>query len=115
MNFRYSLLALIPICFLVACSSVAKKTQPEGHDLYGTDWLKCEVSDDCVVVSYSHCCGTTKAAINKKYVQEYESHPEWHVSPPGACTNMGACMHNDDFKTVTCENTTRGKECNLKP
>ncbi len=74
----------------------------------------CKQNSDCIVVPYSHCCGSTKRAINKKHKLLYESKPEWQkFSDPAQCALMGACMTDKYVTEAEC----RGEKvlrCQLK-
>jgi hypothetical protein len=75
----------------------------------------CTENTDCMVVDYSHCCGSTKRAINKKYLDAYESHPEWQTFNGSLCAVMGMCRPDQNVKTAVCEEYSNGdKECALE-
>lgn len=70
----------------------------------------CEKNSDCIIVPYSHCCGSTKRAINKKYKKLYNTKPEWQVLYGPICNVIGRCVGDDDVNTAEC----RGGSCRLK-
>ena len=37
----------------------------------------CEDDNECVIVTYNDCCGSSKKAINQKYLSNYYSNPDW--------------------------------------
>src|SRR3990167_3028463 len=47
----------------------------------------CKSDSDCIYVPYNHCC-TTFRAINKNYLDEYNSHPEWQGVDRQACIDI---------------------------
>ena len=83
----------------------AAKAVPEPADL-----TACKQDADCVIVPYSHCCGSTKRAINKADLSSYNAHPEWQKFDNAAqCAVMGACVPDKDITNVRCA-LTAGKE-----
>lgn len=75
----------------------------------------CEQDGDCMIVSYSHCCGSTKRAIHKKYALEYENHPEWQeFSDPEVCADIGLCPSDIEMNATICAAQEDGvKRCEL--
>ena len=70
----------------------------------------CIKDSDCIVVPYSHCCGSTKRTINKKYKKLYESTPEWQVFYGAVCNVIGLCASDAHINTALC----RSHMCVLK-
>jgi len=76
-----------------------------------TDITKCEADIDCIIVPYSSCCGATKKAINKMYLDEYNSHKEWQSFwDEKACAVMGICADDSNVIDILCV----VKQCQLK-
>lgn len=68
------------------------------------DIVKCEKNSDCVIVPYRHCCGATKRAINKKFLDLYNKSPEWQkFDNPQICAVAGVCLSDDKVKDAKCE------------
>lgn len=68
------------------------------------DLGKCEKNSDCVIVPYSHCCGSTKRAINKKYLKDYEKRPSWQkFDESSTCATIGICASDENVKKTKCE------------
>ncbi|MCL5783922.1 MAG: hypothetical protein M1142_01005 [Patescibacteria group bacterium] len=76
----------------------------------------CQVDSDCIVVPYTSCCGATKKAINKKYLTEYNSHPDWQkFDDRQGCTLMGVCPADSNITKATCQKSDDNlKRCQLK-
>lgn len=67
------------------------------------DLAICEGGDTCIVVPYSHCCGSTKRAIRASLLDAYNSHPEWQVfNVPSVCAVIGACLDDSAVTEATC-------------
>ncbi len=96
---------LLGLCgFLVASSASA---------LSESDLSLCERDADCLIVSYSHCCGSTKRAINKAHEAEYKKHPEWQkFDDPKKCAVIGVCQP-DKLKTRAVCAGNAVKQCEL--
>lgn len=76
------------------------------------DIAGCKSDSDCVIVPYSHCCGSTKRAINKKYEADYRKHKDWQkFDDPAQCAVMGACISDKDKTKVSC---VMNRECQLQ-
>lgn len=68
------------------------------------DLGKCEKNSDCIIVPFSHCCGSTKAAINKKYLKDYQKNPAWQkFDNPSTCAVIGMCAPDKDINKTKCE------------
>ena len=68
------------------------------------DLTACEPGDSCIVVPYSHCCGSTKKAIHVDALTEYVSHPEWQVfDDPATCAVIGACLDDSNVTDAICD------------
>ena len=64
----------------------------------------CVEDSDCIIVPYSDCCGSTKKAINKQYLDDYNEHPEWQVfNDPEICDLAGRCPNDSDVVSAKCE------------
>lgn len=71
----------------------------------------CQTNSDCIVVPYSHCCGQSKRAINKKYKLLYESHAEWQkFDNPEVCSRIGICPRDSHVTETVCN---QDKHCEL--
>lgn len=72
--------------------------------------IACEQNSQCVLVSHSHCCGSTKMAINRKYQAYYDKTPALQkTDDPKICAVIGLCM---DDSAVTSAQCVQG-ECGL--
>lgn len=68
------------------------------------DITQCKSDSDCVIVPYSHCCGSTKKAINKKFLDLYKKTKAWQkFDDPQTCAVVGACMSDAKVKEAKCE------------
>lgn len=68
------------------------------------DITTCQKNSDCIIVSYKHCCGATKKAINKKFLAVYKSTPIWQkFDNPEICAVAGQCLSDENVKETTCE------------
>lgn len=67
------------------------------------DLNRCRTNNDCIIVPYQHCCGSTKKAINKKYLSDYNKNPEWQKFNKPVCANIGMCAPDDQVKKTKCE------------
>ena len=83
-------------------------TEVEEQDL-----STCRNDSDCIVVPYEHCCGSTKRAINEKYLNIYNSNPEWQVYN-GSCHLMGVCADDSYVTEAICEKQDDVMRCELK-
>jgi hypothetical protein len=77
---------------------------PEGNAVPEPASLtSCVKDDDCIIVPYSHCCGSTKRAINKTEQENYQAHPEWQkFDDVSKCAVMGACVTDKDVTKARC-------------
>jgi hypothetical protein len=73
----------------------------------------CEKDSDCIVVSYDHCCGSTKRAINKKYKILYFVKKDWQ-SFSGPCHLMGICPDDSEVTEAICKTHDGQMRCGLK-
>ncbi len=77
------------------------------------DLGECRSSSDCIVVPYAHCCGATKRAINRLFLEEYHQHPDWQ-SFGGSCVALGVCRDDSRVTTATCKDALNGSgRCEL--
>jgi hypothetical protein len=56
---------------------------------------------ECIVVAYSHCCGSTQRT------KAYIAHPEWQVFE-GSCVNMGVCADDTNVTEAICAGAPDG-------
>jgi hypothetical protein len=76
-----------------------------GPDPMESDINVCLDNVDCIVVPYSHCCGSTKRAIHARFLDAYNAHPEWQVfNDPGPCAVIGACRSDSEVTEARCNN-----------
>lgn len=71
----------------------------------------CEKDTDCIIVHHRHCCGTTKKAINSKYLKAYNMTPSWQKTEGGICAVIGQCLPNDSVTKAHCVNMGNEKHC----
>lgn len=65
---------------------------------------QCKKDNDCMIVPYRHCCGSTKRAINKKFLEDYNKNKSWQkFDNPQICAVAGACLSDDKVKDAKCE------------
>jgi hypothetical protein len=115
----------MPVCALDAqyarCvqSACMASRCPRGYTgdgcrpLTEADLGECRSSSDCIVVPYAHCCGATKRAVNRLYLEEYHQHPEWQ-SFSGSCVAMGVCRDDSQVTAATCQDAFDGSgRCEL--
>jgi len=63
----------------------------------------CESDEDCVIVPYAHCCGSTRQAINRKYKDMYDANPQWQkFNDPDICAIIGQCQDDSNFDEAWC-------------
>ena len=63
----------------------------------------CTADSDCVVVDYRHCCGASKRAIHRDYIDAYEANPEWQVfDDPATCAVIGICRGDRNVTEARC-------------
>lgn len=83
---------------LCECSGEEPKTCVKTHKITEANITKCAVNSDCIIVNYEDCCASKKA-INKKYLDEYNNHPEWQKASK---ERMELCV------VMECDDETRG-------
>lgn len=67
------------------------------------DLSACSNDDECIVVDYAHCCGSTKRAINAAFEDEYAAHPEWQsFFEEELCATIGICRDDSAVTTAQC-------------
>lgn len=76
-----------------------------------TDIDFCKKDSDCIIVPHNHCCGTTKKAINSKYLGTYMKNPAWQKTEGGFCANMGVCPSDADVTSAYCGMMGNKKRC----
>lgn len=77
---------------------------------------RCTKTEECIVVPYTSCCGSTKRAINKEFLDEYQSTPAWQsFNRPEVCNVIGRCR-DDSMVTESICVLEQGKNgrCELK-
>lgn len=63
----------------------------------------CNSDQECIIVNYNHCCGSTKRSINKDYLIQYNSHPEWQVfNNQSICELIGQCLQDTNVTQSKC-------------
>lgn len=81
---------------------------PDGSPASATpleeaDLATCAAEGDCVVVNYRDCCGATKRAIHRDYIDAYEANPEWQVfDDPAICAMVGICRDDSNVTEARC-------------
>lgn len=116
------MVALISVFFLLAIVSqiyFSKQTyelskQSSSNQIPATQENidVCIDDQDCIIVPYSSCCGSTKRAINKKNKELYDSHPEWQkLSNPSICNVIGMCADDTGVNKAICEGQDAVKRC----
>lgn len=102
---------------------IKQEPKPTAVEIKEQELNLCEVDTDCIIVSYSHCCGLTKRAINKKYEALYKSRPELQkFDEPETCAVIGRCPDDSKINKTICQNITSAtgsgtaseKRCTLK-
>lgn len=67
------------------------------------DLSTCSNDDECIVVDYAHCCGSTKRAINAAFEDEYMAHPEWQsFFENELCATIGICRDDSAVTSAQC-------------
>lgn len=65
---------------------------------------QCKKDSDCMIVPYRHCCGATKKAIGKKFLEDYNKNKSWQkFDNPKICAVAGVCMSDEKVKDAKCE------------
>ena len=100
--------------FILSLTTAAEDFQKKSSAI-PADIDVCEKDTDCVIVPHQHCCGTTKKAINSKYLGDYKKNPSWHKTEDGSCAVIGQCLPNDDVKESHCAKLSNGKHCTEGP
>src|SRR5229473_671339 len=81
--------------WIAAVWAAGSTESPDAGISEPADLAVCEKNSDCIVVPYSHCCGSTRRAINRRYEVEYSKHKEWQsFNDPEQCALMGALLRN---------------------
>lgn len=89
---------LILTVVLMSVNAFATKPLKEA------DISQCQKDSDCVIVPYRHCCGATKKAINKKFLEIYKKTPVWQkFDDPQTCAVAGQCLSDAKVKEAKCE------------
>lgn len=100
-----------------------QEPKPTAVEIKEQELNVCEADTDCILVSYRHCCGLTKRAINKKYEALYKSRPELQkFNDPETCAVIGRCPDDSKITKTICQNITSAvssdtvseKRCTLK-
>lgn len=91
------------MCALAYVKCVDNKCSIVQDDVTEDMLDTCEVDDECMVASYSHCCGATKRAINQEYLGNYNNHPEWQRYDGDDCALMGICRDDSEVTEASCE------------
>jgi hypothetical protein len=107
---KKALLFAIAIIIVLALSAYLQRVPGEWGervdefaDVEEQDLSVCLKDSDCIVVQYQHCCGSTKRAINKKYLDLYNSKPEWQTFDGAGCEFIGICPDDSYVTDATCE------------
>ncbi len=75
----------------------------ESEEMSAEKITYCSTNQDCVLVPYSHCCGSTKKAINRRYRALYEANKAWQKFDDTAqCAVMGMCPSDKDVTKAQC-------------
>jgi len=100
---------------LLGALSCAPLSRAAAADAITEDRLAdCAQPTDCVVVPYQNCCGSTKRAINKNFLDLYESKPEWRkFDDPKKCAAAGACVSDKSFNAALCVKSGDQGRCQL--
>lgn len=112
-----TIISSLPVFSGDAYSEVRKDAQDliDQEQINEDELNLCSSDSDCVVVSYNHCCGSTKRAINKEYISEYNNNPEWQkYDNPETCAMIGICAEDSDVDFAECDDLDDGtKRCQL--
>lgn len=100
----------------VSRESEKKSSPKEARTITEADIDVCQDDGDCLVVKYQHCCGATKRAINREYLEEYNNHPEWQSFFDAAvCARIGVCPDDAQVSQAKCEvYDEQTKRCRLQ-
>lgn len=97
-------IALFLLTATLSCYATKPVLAPAASTTKEEDIVKCEKDADCVIVPYRHCCGATKKAINKKFLELYNKTSEWQkFDNPQICAVAGVCLSDDKVKDAQCE------------
>lgn len=95
--------------FDVVCDENECYSTVDPEAISENDLAFCQRDSDCLVVPYSHCCGLTKTAINERFLDAYNNHPEWQVfNDPATCAVIGVCPDDTNVKNAVCEGAPLG-------
>lgn len=76
----------------------------EKQAIMPRDIAACKIDSDCVIVPHNHCCGSTKMAINKKFLTAYGKNKAWQkFDTASTCAVIGQCMSDADVTDTKCE------------
>lgn len=90
---------LFPIMALSINVFAVKETAVKESEI-----TQCKKNSDCVIVPYSSCCGATKKAINKKFIDTYNKNKSWQkFDNPEICAVAGQCPSDKNVKETICE------------
>jgi len=64
----------------------------------------CEQDSDCIYIRYNHCCVSFRS-INRKYVDDYNAHPEWQGVDRETCIDI-PCEPTALFEEIDTESST---------
>lgn len=76
----------------------------------------CTVDGDCALVPYEGCCSSV-LSVNKSFVSEYNTHPEWKTLGNDVdCAEIECLDMFDDNALPVCQlNASGQKRCGLMP
>ncbi len=95
--------------FTAECQSGECSSTVDPARISQSDLALCQQDSDCVVVPYDHCCGATKSAINQRYLDVYNDHPEWQsFNDPATCAVIGICPDDSAIDTALCQGSPLG-------
>lgn len=101
---------LVPVCDVV-CTPESIRCMNNScafvkEQILESDIDNCTDESECIIVSFSHCCGSTKRAISQKYLAEYNQHLEWQkFDNPETCAVIGLCPDDSNVTEATCQNS----------
>lgn len=108
-----AIIVLVFSVYLGGRTGVMRDSVEELDRIEEQDIDICRSDFDCIVVPYNHCCGSTKRAIDKKYLELYQSKPEWQTFK-GSCHLMGLCPDDSHVTQAACERRNETSRCLLK-
>lgn len=105
--------SILPLWFLLTAVLSSPAVPENGISEADIDLCGCD--DECIVVPHSHCCGSSKRAINRKYLARYEEAPDWQsFHDPGLCAMIGVCRDDSRVESAVCRDDGRGaRRCML--